>query len=98
MISQPREGLLLNITTTGEDDDGNGPAAKITPRVTSAQAAQLAMLLEKCSDKAKSAFAGIHGTPTSVEKTMFDQVLAMLTKSATQNSKNIEGQDDENHQ
>jgi len=80
-------GLLLNITTTGEDDDGNGPAAKITPRVTSAQAAQLAMLLEKCSDKAKSAFAGIHGTPTSVEKTMFDQVLAMLTKSATQNSK-----------
>lgn len=91
-------GLLLNITTTGEDDDGNGPAAKITPRVTSAQAAKLAMLLEKCSDKAKSAFAGIHGTPTSVEKTMFDQVLAMLTKSATQNSKNIEGQDDENHQ
>ena len=79
-------GLLLNITTTGEDDDGNGPAASITPRVTSAQAAQLAMLLEKCSDKAKAAFAGIHGKPTAVEKAAFDQVLAMLTKSAATNA------------
>lgn len=77
-------GLLLNITTTGEDDDGNGHAA-VTPRVTSAQAAQLAMLLEKCSDKAKAAFAGIHGKPTAVEKAVFDQVLAMLTKSAASN-------------
>jgi hypothetical protein len=77
-------GLLLNITTTGEDDDGNGPAA-VTPRVTSAQAAQLAMLLEKCSDKAKAVFAGIHGKPTAVEKAVFDQVLAMLTKSAASN-------------
>ena len=75
-------GLLLNITTTGEDDDGNGPAATVTPRVTSAQAAQIAMLLERCSDKAKAAFAGIHGKPTAVEKSVFDQVLAMLTKSA----------------
>lgn len=79
-------GLLLNITTTGEDDDGNGPAAQVTPRVTSAQAAQIAMLLEKCSDKAKAAFAGIHGKPTAVEKTSFDQVLAMLTKSAATNA------------
>ena len=78
-------GLLLNITTTGEDD-GNGPVASITPRVTSAQATQIAMLLEKCSDKAKAAFAGIHGKPTAVEKAAFDQVLAMLTKSAATNA------------
>lgn len=90
-------GLLLNITTTGEDDDGNGGAA-VTPRVTSAQAAQLAMLLEKCSEKAKKAFAGIHGTPSAVEKAVFDQVLAMLTKSATQNAKNPEVEDNEDHQ
>lgn len=77
-------GALLNFTTTGEDDDGNG--AVVTPRVTSVQAAQLSELLDKCSDKAKAAFAAIHGTPASVEKAVFDQVLGMLTKSAKQNS------------
>lgn len=77
-------GALLNFTTTGEDDDGNG--AVVTPRVTSVQAAQLAELLDKCSDKAKAAFAAMHGTPASVEKAAFDQVLGMLTKSAKQNS------------
>ncbi|WP_062390864.1 ERF family protein [Pseudomonas abietaniphila] len=91
-------GLLLNITTTGEDDDGNGGVAAVTPRVTSAQAAQLAMLLEKCSEKAKKAFAGIHGTPSAVEKAVFDQVLAMLTKSAAQNAKNPEGEGNEDNQ
>nr|NLU60453.1 single-stranded DNA-binding protein [Pseudomonas sp. BIGb0427] len=77
-------GALLNFTTTGEDDDGNG--AVVTPRVTSVQATQLAVLLERCSDKAKAAFASIHGTPSAVEKAAFDQVLGMLTKSANQNS------------
>ncbi len=77
-------GALLNFTTTGEDDDGNGTV--VTPRVTSVQAAQLAELLDKCSDKAKTAFAAIHGTPASVEKAAFDQVLGMLTKSAKQNT------------
>ncbi|MCU1717350.1 ERF family protein [Pseudomonas sp. 5P_3.1_Bac2] len=77
-------GALLNFTTTGEDDDGNG--AVVTPRVTSVQAAQLAELLDKCSEKAKTAFAGIHGTPASVEKAAFDQVLGMLSKSAKQNA------------
>jgi len=91
-------GALLNFTTTGEDDDGNGGVAAVTPRVTSAQAAQLAMLLEKCSEKAKKAFAGIHGTPSAVEKAVFDQVLAMLTKSAAQNAKNPEGEANEDHQ
>lgn len=89
-------GLLLNITTTGEDDDGNGPPAQITPRVTSAQATQLATLLEKCSDKAKEAFKKIHGAPASVEKAMFDQVLGMLTKSAAQNAA-AQGNSDADH-
>lgn len=90
-------GLLLNITTTGEDDDGNGPAAQITPRVTSAQSTQLATLLEKCSDKAKEAFKKIHGTPASVEKSVFDQVLGMLTKSAAQHAASQENTDADNH-
>ena len=90
-------GLLLNITTTGEDDDGNGPAAQITLRVTSAQATQLATLLEKCSDKAKEAFKKIHGAPASVEKAVFDQVLGMLTKSAAQNAAAQENTDADNH-
>ena len=47
-------------------------------------AAQLAMLLERCSDKAKKAFASIHGTPSAVEKAAFDQVLGMLSKSVKQ--------------
>ena len=90
-------GLLLNITTTGEDDDGNGPAAQITPRVTSAQGTQLATLLEKCSDKAKEAFKKIHGAPASVEKAVFDQVLGMLTKSAAQHAASQENTNADNH-
>lgn len=88
-------GLLLNITTTGEDDDGNGPVAQLTPRVTSVQATQLATLLEKCSDKAKEAFGKIHGTPASVEKAVFDNVLGMLTKSAAQHAAAQGGADED---
>lgn len=89
-------GLLLNITTTGEDDDGNGPA--VTPRVTSVQAAQLAMLLEKCSDKAKEAFKKMHGAPASVEKALFDQVLGALSKSAAKQEKTLEDEQNANNQ
>lgn len=89
-------GALLNFTTTGEDDDGNG--AVVTPRVTSVQAAQLAMLLERCSEKAKKAFANIHGTPSAVEKAAFDQVLGMLSKSVKQHeSAPQEAQDADHH-
>ncbi|MBC2655520.1 ERF family protein [Pseudomonas sp. MSSRFD41] len=89
-------GALLNFTTTGEDDDGNG--AVVTPRVTSVQAAQLAMLLERCSDKAKKAFASIHGAPSAVEKAAFDQVLGMLSKSVKQHeSSPQEAQDADHH-
>ncbi len=71
---------MLNITTRGEDDDGY--AAAPTATVTAPQAAKLRALLEKCSDKAKTAFEGMHGTPESVAKAEFDKVLAALTKSA----------------
>ena len=85
-------GALLNFTTTGEDDDAQGtePAPKL---VTDIQAKQLQALLDKCSDKAKTAFAAINGTTADVEKSAFDQVLAMLTKSAALNTTQPEGND-----
>lgn len=84
-------GALLNFTTTGEDDDGN--SAVLTPRVTSVQAAQLASLLDRCSDRAKAAFSNMHGTPAAVEKSAFDQVLGMLSKSAKQHEAVQENQE-----
>lgn len=75
---------MLNITTRGEDDDGN--AAAPTKTVTAAQAAQLSRLLAKCSEKAQQAFESMHGAPDQVPKAEFDHVLAALTKSAEKNA------------
>lgn len=71
---------LLNLTTRGEDDDGHAAVPSAT--VTTIQARQLQTLLDKCSDKAKEAFAGMYGTVTDVCKADFDRVLGGLTKSA----------------
>lgn len=71
---------LLNLTTRGEDDDGHAAVPSAT--VTTIQALQLQALLDKCSDKAKEAFAGMYGTTTDVSKADFDRVLGGLTKSA----------------
>lgn len=71
---------LLNLTTRGEDDDGHAAVPSVT--VTTIQARQLQTLLDKCSDKAKEAFAGMYGTTTDVSKADFDRVLGGLTKSA----------------
>ncbi|EMO9845319.1 ERF family protein [Pseudomonas aeruginosa] len=76
-------GALLNYTTHGEDDDAFTAAAPVL--ITEAQAKQLKSLLDKCSDKAQTAFSSIHGTPEQVTKDDFDRVLAMLKKSADQN-------------
>lgn len=71
---------LLNLTTRGEDDDGHAavPVATVTP----IQARQLQALLDKCTDKAKEAFANLYGTTGDVGKGDFDKVLGQLTKSA----------------
>lgn len=71
---------LLNLTTRGEDDDGH--AAVPSASVTTIQARQLQALLDKCSEKAKEAFAGMYGTTADVSKADFDRVLGGLTKSA----------------
>lgn len=87
---------LLNITT-GDARDDDGQTAVPPPLVTEIQAKQLQTLLDKCSEKAKSAFAGIHGTPADVEKAAFDQVLGMLTKSAAQNAAATQEKTDADH-
>jgi hypothetical protein len=74
---------LLNITTgDARDRDDDGQAAEAPPLITDIQARQLQALLDKCSDRAKEAFAGLHGTTADVGKGDFDRVLGQLTKSA----------------
>lgn len=75
---------MLNITTRGEDDDGY--AAGPTATITAPQAAQVAALLQKCSDKAKAAFEAMHGAPEHVAKAEFDKVMAALSKSAAKHA------------
>jgi hypothetical protein len=73
---------LLNITTgDARDDDGQGSAPE--PLVTAVQAKQLGALLARCSEKAQTAFANLHGSADQVTKSEFDRVLAMLQKSAS---------------
>lgn len=85
-------GALLNFTTTGEDDDGQGANQKPGPTtetvITPGQTAQLTALLNKCSDGARNNFAEKYGTPEQVHKVNFDGVLAALTKSA-QNAQQV---------
>jgi hypothetical protein len=75
---------LLNITT-GDTTDDDAQSAVVSPPITAMQAKQLAALLDKCSDKAKAAFAGMYGATEEVCKEDFDQVLSGLTKSARNN-------------
>jgi len=72
---------LLNITS-GDDNDNDGYVEPSEQLVTPVQARQLQALLDKCSDKAKEAFASLHGATSDVSKAEFDKVLGQLTKSA----------------
>ncbi|NWD74814.1 ERF family protein [Pseudomonas gingeri] len=80
-------GALLNFTTTGEDDDGQGanvkPEPPAEPVITPRQAAQLDVLLKKCSPALQDNFAAKYGAATNVYKSEFDSVLARITKSAS---------------
>lgn len=75
---------ITGLSENGDDNDGNAP--KANPLVTPFQAAQLKALLEKCSDKAQTAFSKMYGTPAEVEKAQFDLVLGQLSGSAKKNS------------
>ncbi|MNE66080.1 ERF superfamily protein [compost metagenome] len=78
-------GALLNFTTTGEDDDGQGAIPTQQPDepvITQRQAAQLDALLKKCSQVLVDNFTAKYGCAGNVYKSEFDSVLARLTKSA----------------
>lgn len=76
---------LLNITTRGADDDGYA-AGPDTPRITEIQAASLQALLDKCTEKTREGFAGMHGAPSDIAKADFDKVSAQLKKAVARDN------------
>ena len=69
---------LLNITTRGEDDDGNASAPVKT--VTAFQAGQLAQVVGRCPEKTQEWFAETYGDASQVPKAKFDGMMARLNK------------------
>ncbi|MGQ7286054.1 ERF family protein [Vreelandella venusta] len=67
---------MLNITTRGEDDDGNSAAPVKT--VSIAQAAYLKSLLSKCPQVTCDWFAGEFGEPELVPASKYDKLSARL--------------------
>lgn len=76
-------GALLNFTTTGEDDDGQGankkPEPPAEPVITAGQAAQLDSLLKKCSQVLQDNFTAKYDCAANVFKSEFDAVSARIT-------------------
>jgi len=69
---------LLNITTRGEDDDGNASAP--TKTVTAFQSGQLALTVGRCPEKTQTWFAEKFGDASNVAKADFDRLMAQLNK------------------
>lgn len=75
---------LKGITGLSEkEDDTDGNAQTPEPVITPVQVAHMKALLDKCNDKAKSAFSKLYGSPEQVFKSEFDGVMAGLNKSAS---------------
>jgi hypothetical protein len=70
---------LLNITTRGEDDDGNSAAP--TKTVTAFQAGQIAQTVERCPEATREWFAQHYGDASKVPKVQFDKLMAGLRKA-----------------
>jgi len=88
---------LLNITTRGEDDDGYAAGPQV-PVITASQAAQLQCLLEKCNAKTREGFAGMYGSPETVNRGDFDKALIQLTKAAARDNAASKEVNDADHQ
>lgn len=69
---------LLNITTRGEDDDGNASAP--TRTVTAFQAGQIAQTVQRCPEKTQAWFAETFGDASQVPKANFDKLMANLNQ------------------
>lgn len=68
---------LLNITTRGEDDDGNSAAP--TKTVTAFQAAQIARAVASCPEATQEWFSNNYGDASHVPKAKFDGIMAQLS-------------------
>lgn len=73
---------LLNITTRGEDDDGNAAAPVKT--VTPAQAAYVKSLLVKCPEITRDWFAREYGEPEDLPRSKYDGLTANLNQFISQ--------------
>ncbi|AVU09611.1 MULTISPECIES: ERF family protein [unclassified Halomonas] len=71
---------LLNITTRGQDDNGNtGTRVKL---VTPFQAGQIQRLISQCPATTQEWFSGKYGSAVQVPQVDFDKLRASLTKRA----------------
>ena len=73
---------MLNLTTRGEDDDGNSAAPVKT--VSPAQAAYLKSLLNQCTAKAQDWFSSEFGEPENVPSSKYDGLSAALKRGIEQ--------------
>ncbi|WP_346796056.1 ERF family protein [Halomonas sp. Bachu 37] len=73
---------LLNITTRGQDDNGNkaGSIKSVTPF----QAGQLQRLISQCPATTQEWFSGKYGAAVQVPQADFDKLRASLSKRAIQ--------------
>lgn len=71
---------LLNITTRGQDDNGNA-STRIKP-VTAFQAGQIQRLISQCPATTQEWFSGKYGSAVQVPHSDFDKLRASLSKRA----------------
>ena len=75
---------LLNISTRGEDDNGQ----KAGQKVTEFQADKIKDVLMGCSEKTRDYFKETYGAVVNVPRNEFNQVLAKLEKAKAANNAN----------
>ena len=73
---------LLNITTRGQDDNGQTSTRAAVKRVTAFQAGQIQRLISQCPATTQEWFSGKYGTAVQVPQADFDKLRASLTKRA----------------
>ncbi|QPL44925.1 ERF family protein [Halomonas sp. A40-4] len=73
---------LLNITTRGQDDNGNASTKAGIKTVTAFQAGQIQRLISQCPATTQEWFSGKYGAAVQVPYSDFDKLRASLTKRA----------------
>lgn len=73
---------LLNITTRGQDDNGQTSTRAAVKRVTAFQAGQIQRLISQCPATTQEWFSGKYGAAVQVPQADFDKLRASLTKRA----------------